>query len=141
MKYKITPFNIISAGLILLSTWTAINPDPEGWGFFFALILILPIAVIGLLIDYFLQKSLTDNYKKVFFIEIIIVILAVFSLSTTYRTKTFIIPDKLVSNHIVTVYGIENTPKLPINSLTWNCEIKIPENGILLTSSSYDDDL
>jgi hypothetical protein len=141
MKYKPTPFNVISVILILLSIWTAIRPDPEGWGFFFAIILILPIAALGLLIDFFLQKSLADKYKQIFLIEITIILLSVFFLSMTGRTKTFIIPNKLDSNHIVMIYGIDDTPKLPINFFTWDCEIKIPENGILLTSSSYDIDL
>ena len=38
----------------------------------------------------------------------------------------------------MTIYDVDNAAKLPNG---WNYEVKIPTNGILLTSSSFDSDL
>jgi hypothetical protein len=139
MKYKLTPFNIVSIGIIIVSIWSAIYSGPEGWGVLVTLFL-LPIGILGLFIDYLIRSEIT-KYKRVLIIETLVLLLIAFCYSLTEKSKTLIIPDKLTSNYIVTIYGVKNAPKLPINIWTWNYEIKIPKNGILLTSSTFENDL
>ncbi len=45
------------------------------------------------------------------------------------------------TNYIVTVYGVKDKPKLTDKILPWTYEVRVPENGILLTSSSFGTDL
>lgn len=136
MKYRPTPLNVVCGLAIGLAIYSAIKPGPEGWGFLLTIYLI-PVIIVGLLVDFFLQKSLS-KYLLTSGIEIFILTAIYFSYCWTQRTKTLIIPDKLQSQYIVTIYGVEQSARLPDG---WNYEIKVPTNGILMTSSAFDDDL
>ena len=136
-KYRPTPFNIISVGLILFSIYAAIQPGPEGWGIL-GLFTLLPVGLVGLLIDYLLQRG---KYWRTFAIECAILVLIVFWYSWTQRAKTLIIPDNIRDTYIVTVYGVDRFPALPKGNFSWSYEINFPENGILITSSRINDDL
>jgi len=139
MRYRPTPLNIVSGLLIGFSIYSAIRPGPMGFGIM-ALLYVLPIGLIGLVADFFLQKF-QKSYIRTFTVEVLFIGLVAFGYSWTQRTKTFIIPDKLSSNYIVTIYGVDTAPKLPLDFLTWNYEIKMPDDGILLTSSNFSRDL
>ena len=136
MKYRPTPLNIVCGLAIGLAIYSGIKPGPEGWGFLLTIYLI-PVIIVGLLIDFVLQKFL-KKYFLTFGSELLILAAIYFAYSWTQRTKTLIIPDKLQSQYIVTIYGVENTENLPDG---WNYEIKVPTNGILMTSSTFDSDL
>jgi hypothetical protein len=136
-KYRPTPFNIISVGLILLSIYAAIRPGPEGWGIL-GLFYLLPVGLVGLFIDYLLQGG---KYWQTFAIESGMVVSIIFWYSWTQREKTLIIPDNIRDTYIVTVYGVDRFSTLPKGNLSWSYEINFPENGILLTSSSISEDL
>jgi hypothetical protein len=56
------------------------------------------------------------------------------------KTKTYVIPTDIQTKYIVTVYGVEKAPKLPIGLFTWNYDIRVPSNGIVLTSTNYNQD-
>ena len=136
MKYRLTPLNIICGLAIALAIYSDIRPGSEGWGFLLTIYLV-PAIIIGLLLDLLLQKSFT-RYLNTFTAEILLFAILFVCYSLTQRTKTFIIPDRMQSQYLATIYGVENAPKLPNG---WNYEIKIPTNGILLTSSKLDNDL
>jgi hypothetical protein len=136
MKYRPTPLNIVCGFAIGLTIYSALKSGPEGWGFLMTIYLI-PVIIIGLLADYILQKIL-PKYLLIFVIELLLLGGIYFTYCWTQRTKTLIIPDKLQSQYVVTIYGVENSEKLPDG---WNYEIKVPENGIILTSSILDSDL
>ena len=136
MKYRPTPLNIVCGLAIGLAIYSAIKPGPEGWGFLLTIYLI-PVIIVGLLADFFLQKTLS-KYLLTFGIEVFILTAICFAYFWTQRTKTLIIPDKLQSKYIVTIYGVENSTNLPKG---WNYEIKVPINGILKTSSTFNSDL
>lgn len=136
MKYRPTPINIVCGLAIGLAIYSAIKSGPEGWGFLMTIYLI-PIIFFGLLIDFIFQKFLT-KYLLTFVTELFILTAIYFAYCWTQRTKTLIIPDKLQSQYVVTIYGVENSAKLPDG---WNYEIKVPTNGVLLTSSTFDSDL
>ncbi len=139
MRYRLTPFIIASVALIIVSIWFAIKPGPEGWGFvlFFYL---FPIGLSGLLIDFIIQRWNARKYKKIFIIETFLLLLIAIFFSLRQKSKMLIIPDKLATNYIVTIYGVDNAPKLPFTILNWNYEVKVPDNGILLTSTSFESD-
>ena len=136
MKYRPTPLNIISGLVIGFSIYSSIYSGPEGWGILF-LFYVLPFGIVGLLADFLLLKFL-KKYLWTFTIECSILGLLFFYYLWTERTKTFIIPDKLQSKFVATIYGVDNAPELPDG---WSYEIKVPSNGILLTSSNLVNDL
>lgn len=136
MKYRPTPLNIISGLAIGLAIYSAIKSGAESWGFLVTIYLI-PLIFFGLLIDFALQRFL-PKYLLTFVTELLLLIAFYFAYCWTQRTKTLIIPDKLQSQYVVTIYGVENSVILPDG---WNYEIKVPKNGILLTSSTFDSDL
>ena len=139
MKYRPTPLNIASGLVIGFSIYAAINPGPEGWGIL-ALFYVFPFGVIGLFFDFFLQKTAT-KYRQTFLIESLVIGGLFIWYASTQRTKTLIIPDHLPTKYIVTIYGVDKAPKLPKGLFTWSYEVKVPENGILLTSSDFGSDL
>ena len=136
MKYRPTPLNIVCGVTIGLTIYVAIKPGPEGWGFLLTIYLI-PIIIVGLLVDFILQKFI-PKYLLTFVVEIFSLTAIYFGYSWTQRTKTLVIPDNLQSQYVVTIYGVEKSAKLPDG---WNYEIKVPTNGILMTSSTFDNDL
>jgi hypothetical protein len=136
MKYRLTPLNIVCGLTFGLAIYSAVEPGPFGWGYLMTIYLI-PFIVIGLLADLILQKLL-PNYLLTLVIELCILTVIYFAFCWTQRTKTLIIPDKLQSQYVATIYDVENSAKLPDG---WNYEIKVPTNGILLTSSTFDSDL
>ena len=136
MKYRPTPLNIACGLAIVLAVYLAFRPGPEGWGFL-VIIYLITVILISFLIDILIQKFLL-KYLMTFTIEVLFLGVIYFGYSWTQRTKTLIIPDKLQSQYVVTIYGVENTAKLPYG---WNYEIKVPKNGILLTSSTFDSDV
>jgi hypothetical protein len=137
MKYKPTPLNISSVIVIGFTIYAAINPGSEGWGIL-GLIYIFPFALLGLFIDFLIQKF-SKRYVWVLISEFILIGLLVFGYFLTERKKILILPNNF-NNHIVIIYGIETAPRLPISFLTWNYIVKIPKNGILLTSTKVEDD-
>lgn len=67
MNYKPTPFNCISALLILVSIYGAIASGPMGFGLL-GLFYLLPMAVFGLLLDLSFQIAIR-RYWRLFLIE------------------------------------------------------------------------
>lgn len=142
MRYRPTPLNLLSTILIGWTIWTY-NPKSEtmGWGEF-ALIVFIGFGVVGLIIDFGIQ-IISKNYLKTIGTEIILIAIVGLLYSYSQRTKTLIISDSPSTNYIVTVYGVKGQPKLTDKFLpwTWTYEVKIPESGILLTSSDFGADL
>ncbi len=136
IKYRPTPLNIISGLASVFVIYLAMNSGPMGFGIL-GLIYFTPIIIIGILIDFILQKYFS-KYLITFCIEIFILSIIYFAYCWSQRSKTLIIPDKLQNQYIVTIYGVEKADKLPSG---WNYEIKIPTNGVFMTSSSFEDDL
>ncbi len=136
LKYRPTPLNIACGTAIGVAIYAAIRPGPEGWGYLMTLYLV-PYILSGLIIDFMFQKFL-QRYLLTFTFEAIILSTVYFCYSLEERTKTLIIPDKLQSHFIVLIYGVDNSAKLPD---TWNYSVKVPSNGILLTSSTFESDL
>jgi hypothetical protein len=136
MKYRLTPFNIICGLATGLAIYSAIISGPEGWGFLVTIYLI-PLIIIGLLFDFLLQRKIF-KYPLTVIIELFILITIYFSYCWTQRTKTLVIPDKLQGNYVVTIYGVEKSAKLPGG---WNYKIQVPTDGIVLTSSAFEEDL
>ena len=110
-----------------------------GWGEF-AVIVFIGFGVLGLIIDFGIQR-ISKSYFKTIGTEIILIFVVGLIYSYSQRTKTLIISDSPTSNYIVTVYGVNEKPKLTDKFLPWSYEVKVPANGILLTSSAFWTDL
>ena len=136
---KITPFLILSISSIIYAIFIVVKERNLGWGFF-AVIALIVIGILLFVIDFGLKKWL-KNYKKIFFSELLISIIVIVIYNYQFRTKTLIIPSDFDKEYVTIIYGVENSKDLSISGFTWNKKIEIPENGILLTSSDFNENL
>ena len=136
MKYKITPLNIFCVISLVIAIYFIIKPGTWGFGYIVGIYL-LPLIALILGFDYLLQNKFR-NYLKLIIVESLILGLLYFCYLFTERTKTYIIPESFEDKYIVTIYDYPNSPRLPNG---WNYIVKIPSNGILLTSSPKYSDL
>ena len=136
MKYKITPLNIFCGISLVVAIYCIIKPGTWGFGYVVGIYL-LPLIALILGFDYLLQNIIL-NYLKLIIVESLILGLLYFFYLFTERTKTYIIPENFVDKYIITIYDYPNSKRLPNG---WNYIIKIPSNGILLTSSPKYSDL
>ena len=140
IRYKLTPFNIISVLIIGLVIWNYYSSDFDSMGWKeFASIFFISIGLTGLLADLILQFS-AKRYLWIFITEGCIVLLITFIMIWSTRTKTLIVPNN-PPRYIVTVFGVNKQPKLSNKTFVYTYEVKVPDNGILLTSSLYEEDL
>lgn len=136
MKYKITPLNIACGILLILAIYCFIKPGTWGFGMIAGIFLLIA-TILTLGID-FLFQNIFKKKSNLFIFEFLIIALFFLFYFIPKRTKTYIIPDNFKDKYIITVYDFPNKNKLPEG---WNYKIKIPENGILFTSSKKKDDL
>ncbi len=113
--------------------------DGQGWG------LLLAFALIGfgigfLIVDLLLKKFL-KNWKKVFLIESGIVFLLISWYQYQNRKLILELPQNFSKEYVTIIYSVKNEKELGITPFTWKKEIKVPKNGILLTSSEIDENL
>jgi hypothetical protein len=139
MLRKITPFLILSISSIIYAIFIVIKERNLGWGFFVVIALIV-IGILLFTIDFGLKKWLKD-YKKIFLTELLVSIIVVIIYNYQFRTKTLIIPSDFNKEYVSIIYGVENSKDLSISAITWNKKIDIPKNGILLTSSDFNENL
>ncbi len=132
MLRKITPFLILAILIFIFSIYILIK-EREGWGIFFVFTFFI-IAIIIFFIDLGLSKWIND-YRLLLLIESIIIAIIIFTYTYKHRTKTLILPSNFDKEYVTLIYGVDNNIDLSISALTWSKQIKIPENGILLTSS------
>jgi hypothetical protein len=137
---KITPFLILSISSIIYAIFIVIKERNLGWGFF-AVIALIVIGILLFVVDFGLKKWL-KNYKKLFLTELALLLIVVVVYNYKFnRTKTLIIPTDFNKSYVTIIYGVENSKDLSISALTWNKKIEIPQSGILLTSSDFNENL
>lgn len=136
MKYYITPLNIISVILLIISIYAMIKPGTWGFGFLLG-IYILPIILLTLGFDFLLQNILKKRLN-LFLLEFLLLGILYFFHLYSERTKTYIVPNNFEDKYIITIYDFPNAEKLPDG---WNYQVKIPDNGVFYTSSSKEKDL
>ena len=137
---KITPFLILSIASIIYAIVIVIKERDLSWGIF-VVVGLIGIGILLFGIDFGLKKWL-KNYKKIFLTELALALLVVVLYGYKFnRTKTLIIPTEFDKSYVTIIYGVENSKDLSISALTWNKKIEIPKNGILLTSSDFNENL
>ncbi|WP_271425268.1 hypothetical protein, partial [Aequorivita sinensis] len=135
---KITPFLTLAIISLIYSIYILIT-DGQDWGIFIVFALFV-IAVVFFLIDFGIKKWL-KNYKKIFITQLTLILVFAMIYGYQYRTKTLIIPTDFDKEYVTIIYGVENSKDLFISAITLNKKIEIPENGILLTSSDFNENL
>ena len=135
---KITPFLILAIISLIYSIYILIT-DGQDWGIFIVFTLFV-IAVVFFLIDFGIKKWL-KNYKKIFITQLTLILVFAMIYGYQYRTKTLIIPTDFDKEYVTIIYGVENSKDLSISAITLNKKIEIPLNGILLTSSDFNENL
>ena len=138
MIKRITPFSILAIA-IGIDCLYVILADKMGWGFIFALV-VIPIALIIWFIDVGLKRWLISR-KKIFGIEILLIIIGIVIYQYGERIKTLEIKSDFDKEYVSIVYGIKNEKDLDISKFDWSKTIEIPKSGILFTSSDLDENL
>ncbi len=113
--------------------------DEMGWGFIFALY-VIPIALIIWFVDVGIKRLLKTR-KKIFGIEILLIIIGIGVYQYGERIKTLEIKSDFDKDFVSIIYGVENEKELGISKLDWGKTIVIPNNGILFTSSDFNENL
>ena len=134
MKRFFTPFFIIAIAAIIFCVYLLFI-DETGWGIFAAFYIGI-FAIVTFLIDLFLKKA-EIGLANIFLVQLAIIGVVGFIYYYGERTQTLEISNNFEREYVSIVYGVDNEKGLCINPFTWNKTIKIPNNGILLTSSDF----
>ena len=130
---------MISIAALGYAIFIILKETDLGWGWF-AVFALFIIGFLLFIIDFGLKKWL-KHYRKIIIVQASLIIISAIIYSFQYRTKTLVIPSNFNQEYVTIVYGYEDSKKLSISPFTWNKRIAIPENGILITSSDFDEDL
>lgn len=137
---KITPLLILMGISIIWAITIFISEsDGQGWGLLLAFALI-GFAVGFLIIDLLLKRYL-KNWKKIMLVESGLVLLLFVWYQYGNRQLTMELPQNFSKKYVSIIYNVENEKELGINSWTWSKNIKVPEDGIILTSSKITEEL
>jgi hypothetical protein len=140
MLRKITPFLILSLSSIVYAIFIVATTRDLSWGIF-AVIALIIAGIILFVIDFGLKKWL-KNYKKIFITQLTLSLFIILIYNYQFsRTKTLILPSDFNKEYVTIIYGVENSKDLSISAITWNKKIEIPKEGILLTSSNFNENL
>ena len=134
VKYNLTPFALLATIIMATSLYHLFFPGPYKMGmlgFFY----LFPVALILFVVD-FLGQYFATSYTKVAAAEVVLIVLMACGYTMTQRTSTFSLPDEFAGDQVVVVFGVENTPKLSTRGWLGTYEVKVPETGIVLTSSN-----
>ncbi|MGI9525746.1 MAG: hypothetical protein ACR2MS_01405 [Weeksellaceae bacterium] len=138
MIKRITPFSILAIAIGIYCIYVMFA-DEMGWGFIFALY-VIPFALLIWFIDVVLKRWLKTR-KKIFGVEILLIIIGIVIYQYGERIKTLEIKSDFDKEFVSIIYGMENETDLGISKLNWSKTIEIPKNGILFTSSDFDENL
>ncbi|MFN8775925.1 MAG: hypothetical protein ACK5XV_04090 [Flavobacteriales bacterium] len=142
MKHRITILNITSAIFIIWSNYTywtsGYNGDAEGWGML-AILVITGAGLLGILIDFGLQKYV-KHYWKINGIELVIIAGIWIFNEWAEREKTLIIPDSF-KGYVTIVYGVDDAESLYTSVFNLGYTVMVPQSGVLFTSTPKDKDI
>jgi len=137
---KITPLLILTIIFLIYAINILITEmDGQGWELLIVFALV-GISVIFLIVDLLLKKFV-QNWKKVFLIEIGIILLLSGWFQYQNRPMIFELPENFHQEYVTVIYNVENEKELGINAFTWRKKIQVPDNGIILTSSDINESL
>ncbi|TXE15370.1 hypothetical protein ES731_15415 [Psychroflexus gondwanensis] len=139
MKKYLTPLFLLFAFGLVFAIYLMFFVDETGWGTL-AGIFLIAASLVSFIIDYFLKKGI-KSFIKLIVIEILIIGICALLLTYSERKKTLIIADSFNKEYISIIYGVDNQTDLSITHLNWAKKIKIPESGILFTSSDFNENL
>jgi hypothetical protein len=140
MLRKITPFLILSISFIFYAIFIVATERDLSWGIF-AVIGLIIAGIVLFAIDFGLKKWL-KNYKKIFISQLTLSLFVILIYNYKFnRTKILILPSAFNKEYVTIIYGVENSKDLSISAITWNKNIEIPKDGILLTSSNFNENL
>ena len=113
--------------------------DGQGWGLLLAFALIG--FAIGFLIVDLLLKKFVKNWKKVILIESGIVLLLFGWYQYQNRPLILDLPENFSQKYVTIIYNVDNKDELGINAFTFRKKIKVPNDGIIMTSSEISENL
>lgn len=138
MKRILTPFLFIVIAIIIYSIYTLFTDD-SGWGIIFA-VYAIPVVLLIWLFDFGLKKY-TKSSKFLLGIEFLIIAIAIGIYQYGERVKTLEIPSQSEIKFVTIIYGVDKEKDLGISVFHWFKTIQIPNDGILFTSSDFEENL
>lgn len=137
MKKISTPFAFI---LILIVIYSLNVLSTDEWGIVFILYIGVPSALLIFIFDLVLRKHVKSQIK-IFQIQILLIAIGVGIYLYGKRVKTLEIQSNFNSKFISIVYEVDNEKELGISMFQWWKTIEIPNDGILFTSSDFNENL
>jgi hypothetical protein len=139
MKFKPTPLFIVSIGLILFGLYMLLFVDPgeEGWGTLFTM-MIGGAGIAGLVIYVIFRATFKTKVWTQAGIEIILIISVLYFGYKKNGHYEFHLPHNY-RGYVLLVYGVDHAPKMKKPFYTNKIKLSIPVSGIILTSSSPND--
>lgn len=134
-KYRPTILNITA---IILIVYNLFIGDWDNWGGV-AKITLIGIGILGLLIDFGIQK-IAKKYLLINLIEFLILIGIYFFNAWQERELIITVPDSF-RGEIILIYGVRESDKLEIDLLTQNYRISNINNRIIATSTVLDNNV
>jgi len=134
-----TPLLIISIGLIFYGVYMLIFVDPgeEGWGSVIALVS-GGMGIFSFIVHTILRVLFKTKIWTQVGIETVLILGILYFGYTKSGAFQFQLPHNY-RGYVILVYGVDNTPKLRTRFYSNKIKLKVPESGIILTSSYPND--
>lgn len=145
MKYRPTILNILAGGIMIwmivqLIVFSISSPGAggEAWGGV-AIISLIILSIIGLAVDFLIQfvtKKLTTKNQHLIRNGIgLVLLIGIYYFAQNHDRELRVIIPNDYNDAVGIVYNFPEADKLPLNLLTLNSKVDMPESGIIFTSS------
>jgi len=138
MKLKITPFLILAVVSLIYGIYLLFVGVE--WDLFIAIFFIITSPVL-FLIDIGLKKGFKTYWKLIVFELAVILSLYTIGNYQNNRSQILELPPEFDKTYITIIYGVQNGKDLGISAFTISKTLNIPETGIIITSSEFDENL
>ena len=138
MKFRITPLLLLPIAIILYGAYSGLfESGNEGWGALF-LMGFIGLGLISLILYLISRAIFKTKIRTQIIVELLLIGVLLFYIYKRSGEKKIVLPSNYDS-HVVMVYGVDKQRRLSKIFFTNKITIKVPKNGIVLTSSSFND--
>jgi hypothetical protein len=138
MKLKITPLLILPIGLIIYGVYGGLfESGEEGWGTLFLMVFI-GMGLVSIILYAISRMIFKTKVRTQIIVESAVIAGLMFYIYKRSGEKEILLPANY-KDYVVIVYDVNKAKRLKKNILTNKLKIKVPSNGIVLTSSKFDE--
>ena len=113
------------------------EPSQQGYGALFFLG-IIGLGMLSLILYAISRAVFKSNFRFQIISEAAIILTTIFIVYKRSGEKQFLLPSNY-ADYVAVVYGVDNSARLKKSIFTNKLKIKVPPNGIVLTSSKYNE--